>query len=211
MEKDIKEILLSFKKNADCDDIVVKEKIKHMLIDNELIVEVLDNPDLEGCEPDEYLGVNILPYYLIEQVQTRTNNFICYEVSYDMAQSYQYSKSHNALNSTVKTLNVVFHILCDEKNIIERNTGIARHDLLAALIIDQFNWCNEFGRKLILVSDTPSTVDKHYACRTLVFQQTTDNNIVKTLEDGARFINKVNDYRNKTHRVENGEDRSFNG
>ena len=211
MEKDIKEILLSFKKNADCDDIVVKEKIKHMLIDNELIVEVLDNPDLEGCEPDEYLGVNILPYYLIEQVQTRTNNFICYEVSYDMAQSYQYSKSHNALNSTVKTLNVVFHILCDEKNIIERNTGIARHDLLAALIIDQFNWCNEFGRKLILVSDTPSTVDKHYACRTLVFQQTTDNNIVKPLEDGARFINKVNDYRNKTYRVENGEDRSFNG
>ena len=200
-EKEIKNILLSFKETVDSDDIKVKEKIKEMLIDNELIIYALNNKELEdkNAEPDEYLNVNILPFYLLEDVQTHVNNFICYEVSYDMAQSYQYSKSHNSLNSAVKTLSVIFHILCDEKDIIDRNTGIARHDLLAALIQDQFNWSNEFGAKLMLVSDVPTTVDKHYACRTLVFQQTTDNNVIKTVDEIPRYINKINEYRKHTY------------
>lgn len=212
-KKEIINTLLSFKEIVDSDDIKVKEKIKEILINNELIIFVLNNKDLieQEAEPDEYLGENILPYYLLEEVQTHVNNFICFEISYDMAQSYQYSKSHKSLNSTVKTLSVVFHILCDEKDIIEENTGIPRHDLLAALIIDQFNWSNEFGAKLMLVSDVPTTVDKHYACRTLVFQQTTDNNVIKSIpikdEDGndmyiPRFINKINEYRKLTY---NGE------
>ena len=199
--KKIIDTLLSFKETVDSDDVKVKEKIKYMLANNELIIFALNNKELEesDAEPDDYLGVNILPFYLLEEVQTHVNNFVCFEVSYDMAQSYQYSKSHKSLNSTVKTLNVIFHILCDEKDIIEENTGIARHDLLATLVIDQFNWSNEFGGKLMLVSDVPSTVDKHYACRTLVFQQTTDNNIVKTLDDIPRFVNKINDYREYTY------------
>lgn len=193
--------LLSFKETVDSDDVKVKEKIKYMLSNNELIIFALNNKELEesGAQPDEYLGVNILPFYLLEEVQTHVNNFVCFEVSYDMAQSYQYSKSHKSLNSTVKTLNVIFHILCDEKDIIEENTGIARHDLLATLVIDQFNWSNEFGGKLMLVSDVPSTVDKHYACRTLVFQQTTDNNVIKTIDDIPRYVNKINDYREYTY------------
>ena len=196
--------LLSFKESVDSDDIKVKEKIKYMLANNELIIFALNNKELEeaDAEPEDYLNVNILPFYLLEEVQTHVNNFICFEISYDMAQSYQYSKSHKSLNSTIKTLNVIFHILCDEKDIIEENTGIARHDLLAALIQDQFNWTNEFGAKLMLVSDVPSTVDKHYACRTLIFQQTTDNNVVKTIEDVPRFINKINENRELTY---NGE------
>lgn len=193
--------LLSFKETVDSDDVKVKEKIKYMLSNNELIIFALNNKELEesGAQPDEYLGVNILPFYLLEEVQTHVNNFVCFEVSYDMAQSYQYSKSHKSLNSTVKTLNVIFHILCDEKDIIEENTGIARHDLLATLVIDQFNWSNEFGGKLMLVSDVPSTVDKHYACRTLVFQQTTDNNVIKTIDDIPRYVNKINDHREYTY------------
>ena len=193
--------LLSFKETVDSDDVKVKEKIKYMLSNNELIIFALNNKELEesGAQPDEYLGVNILPFYLLEEVQTHVNNFVCFEVSYDMAQSYQYSKSHKSLNSTVKTLNVIFHILCDEKYIIEENTGIDRHDLLATLVIDQFNWSNEFGGKLMLVSDVPSTVDKHYACRTLVFQQTTDNNVIKTIDDIPRYVNKINDYREYTY------------
>ena len=210
--------LLDFKLYTDCDEIRVKEKIKKMLSENELIAYALGDKEKqdEDYSPDEYFGDNILAYYLISEVQTHVKNFICYEVSYDMAQSYQYSKSHKSLNSTIKTLNIIFHILVDEKDILDRNLGnTPRHDLLAALIQDQFNWCNEFGGKLMLVSDVPSTVDKHYACRTLVFQQTTDNNIVKTLpqeienEDGEkktirvpRFINKINDYRDFTYKVD---------
>ena len=203
--------LLQFKDILDSDDIKVKEKIKKILLDNQLIIYALNNKDLEEeeAEPEDYYGVNILPYYMINPVQHNVQNYLCYEVRYDMAQSYQYSKSHNSLNPTVKTLSIIFTILCHHRDLIDEETGIARHDLLAALVQDQFNWSSEFGSKIMLVSDVPSVVDNNYACRTLSFEQTTDNNIVKTVpeyidKDGKvqsvpRLINKINDYRKLTH------------
>lgn len=184
--------LLDFKKNYDSDDIRIKEKIKQLLLDNRYIIHVLNNKELEenDCEPDEYFGINILPYYLVTPTQTNVENFICFEISYNEASSFRYNKSHSSLNSTIKNLNIVFYILCEQKNIIDKETGIARHDLLAALLQDQFNWTNYFGSKIMLVSDEPSVVDNNYACRVLTFAQTTDNNIVKTGENGPRLANK---------------------
>lgn len=192
--KEDSEALLSFKTAIDSDDIKVKEKIKQILLNNRFIIHVLNNKELEDadCEPDEYFGINILPYYLIEPTQTNIQNFICFEVDYDMASSYQYSKSHKSLNSTIKTLRVIFHVLCEQKNVVDKETGIARHDLLAALIQDQFNWTNYFGTKLMLVSDVSGVIDGKYASRTLIFEQTTDNNIVKTIDNTPRLINKIN-------------------
>ena len=66
------------------------------------------------------------------------------------------------------------------KNNIEKTTGIARHDLISALIINMFNWTNLFGAQIHLVSDVPSVIDSDYSCRTLVFEQETDNNLAKT-------------------------------
>lgn len=203
--------LLQFKGAIDSDDIKVKETIKKILSENKLIAYALNNKELEAeeADPEDYFGINILPYYMINPVQHNVQNFLCYEVSYDMERSYQYSKSHNSLNPTIKTLSIIFTILCHHSNIIDEETGMARHDLLAALVQDQFNWSSEFGSKIMLVSDEPSVVDTNYACRTLVFQQTTDNNIVKSMheytdEKGkdiyvSRLINKVNDFRDLTH------------
>ena len=202
--------LLQFKGDIDSDDIKVKETIKRILLDNKLIIYALNNKELEDeeADPEDYFGVNILPYYMINPVQHNVQNYLCYEVRYDMAQSYQYSKSHNSLNPTIKTLSIIFTILCHHRNLIDEETGIARHDLLAALVQDQFNWSSEFGSKIMLVSDVPSVVDSNYACRTLSFEQTTDNNIVKSIpeysKDGKdvyvpRLINKINDFRELTH------------
>ena len=107
------ETLLQFKGDIDSDDIKVKETIKRILLDNKLIIYALNNKELEDeeADPEDYFGVNILPYYMISPVQHNVQNFLCYEVRYDMAQSYQYSKSHNSLNPTVKTLSIIFTIL----------------------------------------------------------------------------------------------------
>ena len=190
--KEDRDKLLSFKQNYDSDDIRVKEKIKQLLLENRYIIHVLNNKELEenDCEPDEYFGVNILPYYIISPTQTDVENFLCFEIQYDESSSFRYNKSHSSLNSTIKNLRIVFYILCNNKNIIDKETGIARHDLLAALIQDQFNWTNYFGPKIMLVSDVPNVVDNNYASRVLTFEQTTDNNIVKTGENGPRLINK---------------------
>lgn len=175
--------LLALKNSIDSDDIKVKEQIKKVLLDNKYIIHVLHNKDLEksDAEVDDYFGVNIFPYYMIEPTQHSSENFVCYEVSYDELNRY---------NKVVKVLKIIFYVLCEQKNLIDAETGVARHDMLAALIQDQFNYTNFFGSTIKLVSDVPSVVDSSYACRTLIFEQTTDNNVVKTKGGIAKISNK---------------------
>jgi len=173
-----RERLLVFKTNPDCDDVKVKEKIKEILLGDKYILHVLDNKKLEPSveddmtNADEYFGVNILPYYLISPTQSEASNFICYETSFE--------KRRYDANRTTKNLNIIFYLLSEQKLIKDADTGIAKHDLLAALIINKFNWTNYFGRKIFLISDQASVVDVKYACRTLVFQQEEDNDLVKS-------------------------------
>ena len=153
--------LRSFRNVVDSDNIKIKKNIKKKLVDNKYIVHVLHNKELEesDAEPDEYFGVNILPYYIIAPVQTKVQHFICYETHF---------KEINNYNKIVKVQQLYFYILCHNKDIIDAETSLARHDLLAALITDEFNWTNIFGSKIHLVSDQASVTDNDYATRTLI-------------------------------------------
>lgn len=175
--------LRELKQNLDSDDIRIKEIIKKKLLENDKIIYVLNNKELQetDAEADEYYGINILPYYMIRPTQSNVQNYICYEVGYDEVNDY---------NKVVKYQEITFYILCEQKNIIDESTYIARHDLLAALIINQFNWTNFFGQRIHCVSNKPSIVDTDYACRTLVFEQITDNGLTKTINKVPRTVNK---------------------
>jgi len=63
--------LRSLKTLTDSDNIRFKEIIKKKLIDNPMIIYLLNNTELENSEadPSDYLGVNILPFYLIHPTQ----------------------------------------------------------------------------------------------------------------------------------------------
>lgn len=189
-EDDTKE-LLTLKETVECDDIRIKEKIKEVLLNNRFILRVLDNKELEelvdddGTGADEYFGVNILSHYIINPTQHKANTFICYEISYN--------NDSRASRTTVaaKELYITFEILSNYKVLINQDTGIPKHDLLAALIIDQFNFSNYFGKSIYLISDVPSVVDNDFACRTLTFRQTTDNNLVKVINGTPQLANKI--------------------
>lgn len=189
-EEDTKQ-LLSLKNQMDSDNIRVKEKIKDVLLNNKYILHVIDNKDLEplveedGTGADEYFGINILPYYIINPTQHDASTFICYEVAYNSTERYV------RVGADYKELNIIFYILSNYKTMINPETGIAKHDLLAALITDQFNFSTYFGQSIKLVSDVPSVVDNDYACRTLTFRQTTDNNLAKTVNGVTQLANKT--------------------
>lgn len=189
-EQDTKE-LLTLKDTVESDDIRVKEIIKKVLLNNKWILHVIDNKDLEplveedGTGADEYFGINIIPHYIINPTQHSANTFICYEVSYN--------NDSRASRTTIaaKEMYITFEILSNYKVIINQDTGIAKHDLLAALIADQFNFSNYFGKSIYLISDVPSVVDNDFACRTLTFKQTTDNNLVKVIDGTPQLANKI--------------------
>ena len=165
--------LRSLKILNDSDDVRFKEIIKKKLIDDPMIIFLLNNKELEEQEadPSDYLGINILPFYIIHPTQHNCQNYICYEIQ---------TREEARYNNTIKVGQVIFYVLCEEKNNIERSTGIARHDLLSALIIKNFNWTNLFGKQIHLVSDIPSVTDTDYATRTLTFEGDFPNNIVKS-------------------------------
>ena len=168
-DEDLQKII-NYKKEYENDNIYYKEIIKNKLINNSNIIKALNNSDLDPDCPADYLGENILPYYLIVETQGIPKNYICFETAFDELPRY---------NKLMKFGQVIFYIICDEKTIYDKNTGIARHDLLAALIADEFNWTNMFGTQIKLVSDKPVAIDNAYVGRTLIFEQTTTNNIIK--------------------------------
>lgn len=173
--------LRAWRDNIDNEDIRIKEKIKELLLNNKTLIHVLNNEELEkaDAEPDEYYYVNILPYYIIYPTQTNVQNYVCYETNFERVSRY---------NNVMKYNQIVFTILCEQKNIVEESTGLARHDLIASLILDQFNWSNYFGQQIVCVSDKTSVSDNSYACRTLIFQSETPLNIIRT-ENTTRVIN----------------------
>lgn len=172
--------LRSLKQLPDSDDIRYKEIIKKSLIDNPYIIYLLNNKELEESEadPSDYIGINILPFYLIHPTQHNVQNYICFDTEVRELDRY---------NSKMKQQRIIFYVLCEEKNNIEKSTGIARHDLIASIILDIFNWSNLFTEQVHCVSNIASVVDNDYACRTLVFEQYTDNNLAKTRNGVTRM------------------------
>ena len=179
-----KAFLQQFRNTVDYDAIKVKQKVKETLLKNKYIIHVLNNKELEenDAEPDDYFGVNILPYYLIQPVQVDVQNFVTFQVSYSDVPQW---------DKTKKYLQLVFIVLCEQKNIIDKDTSLPRHDLLGALIQDQFNHTTICGASFRLVKDREIIVDNSYVARELTFEQFADNNLVKTRNGVTAFSNKA--------------------
>ena len=158
-----------YKKKSGKDNITYKEVIKQKLINNPYLLYVLNNHDLdieEGAE--DYIGTSIYPYYLLPMAQEEVKNYICFETGFTEVKKY---------NEIMKLGQVTFYIMCDIKT-AQTEFGIARHDLIAALIDDEFCWGNDFGTRMKLVDDQARAIDNNYVSRIMVFEQVTPNSII---------------------------------
>lgn len=176
--------LLEFRDRIDDDNTRCKQIIKKKLLDNKYIIHVLDNKELEDndAEPDDYYNVNIRPAYIIPETQTDNKNFICFTVGWKDVPQWN--------KQVTKYLQITFTILCYQSTLIDKDTSLPRHDLLAALIKDEFNYSLAFGDRIQIASDLESVVDSNYCCRTLIFETTTDRDIVKYKDNVPTIINK---------------------
>lgn len=173
-----KQYLIDLKKKPNEDIVRYKEIIKQMLLEDDVLMYLLNNKELEevDAENDEYFGTSIRSAYIIPETQTEVKHFLCFECSFNNYANY---------NPAIKYQQIIFYILCNDKDLLVEDIGAARHDLIAALIIDKFQGSNRFGDQLKLVSDKPSVTDNHYCTRTLIFEQKTPNSMTKA--DGRSF------------------------
>lgn len=123
---------------------------------------------------DDYYGMtgNIRPYLYYPETQTEVKNYLCYKVDFD--ELPKYGKSLKKLSE------VTFVALVNGKDCIDKLTGSPRHDLIASIIRQKFNWSSIFGMQAKLISSKESLTDNNYLTRTLIFQIEDMNGIVNT-------------------------------
>ena len=187
-KQDIIDKLNAYATAPDDEAIRYKEKIKQELLSMPELLFVLSNPKYEGELFDEdgnvnedgswdlYFSDNIRPYLYFPEAQADTKNFIAYKVEFSELPRY---------NDFEKVLNITFVIFCDAHNIIDINTGIARHDLIASIIREHFHWTNIFGTQAKIVNNKETITDANYVTRTLIFELTMPNSVV----NNSKIIN----------------------
>ena len=143
------------------------------------------NVDEEGNplgQWDDYYGPNgnIRPFLYYPSTETETRNFVCYKIDFD--ELPKYSKSLKKLSE------ITFMILVHGQDGIDKLTGIPRHDLIASIIRQRFNWSSIFGMQAKLISSRESLTDNNYLTRTLVFQIEDTNGITNTPYNEESYI-----------------------
>ena len=204
-KNDLLNKLRAYRTTPDDENIQYKKKIEKALMLNPCLLYALNeksleselfdddgninwewNEDTKEYEPlgewDRYFGgtSNIRPYLFIPDTQTEVKHYICYQVSFDEMPRYQ---------DTLKYTNVTFTIFVHGNDRNDKLTGIPRHDLIASIIRERFNWSNIFGMQTHLVSSKESTTDNNYLVRTLVFQVVDTNGIYKTKDKKTSVVN----------------------
>lgn len=135
---------------------------------------------------DMYYGEhgNIRPYVYIPDTQTQIKHFLCYRVQFSDLPEY---------NRIEKYVEITFYVFCNGEDIIEPNTGLCRHDLIASMIREKFNWSNAFGTQCRIISDAENVTYNYFLTRTITLQLNLLNSIVKTNLGGQTSVinNKV--------------------
>lgn len=195
-KNDLLNKLRAYKTTPDDDNIVYKRKIKNALLSNpcllyalnekELESELFDkngkinwewNDELNDYEPlgewDRYFGENsnIRSSLFIPETQTKVKHYLCYQVGFDELPRY---------SPMYKYTEITFTIFVHGDDRVDKLTGLQRHDLIASIIRERFNWSSIFGLQTKLVSSKESTTDNNYVVRTLVFQIYDPNSTVYT-------------------------------
>ena len=185
---DTKEILVSkddllnklraYTYTPDDQNVRYKEIIKRELLKLPELLYALHN---EALEPELFnKNGNIRPFLYYPSTETESRNFVCYKIDFD--ELPKYGKSIKKLSE------ITFMILVHGQDGIDKLTGIPRHDLIASIIRQRFNWSSIFGMQAKLISSRESLTDNNYLTRTLVFQIEDTNGITNTPYSEESYI-----------------------
>ena len=203
-KEDLLNKLRAYADTPDDDNIRYKEKIHDALLNNAELLYALNNEELESelfdgnelnidketgellGEVDRYFGdnSNIRPYLFIPDTQTDVKHYVCYQVAFDELPRY---------SNVQKYTEITFNIFVNGKDRTDKLTGIPRHDLIASIIRERFNWSSIFGMQTHLISSKESVTDNNYLVRTLIFQVLNLNGIVNTPYGDETYI-RNNEY-----------------
>lgn len=158
-----------------------KYHIMKILTEDQDILWTLHNKNLENPDKnnllngDAYRDVNIFSFLHIPDVQSEVKNFVCFEV--DDIGTIRSSEILIKKNITFRTIS--------HEDDFKTDWGIARQDLLAAIIKSKFDWTNIFGMHLVKIYDKGRTAENGYYYREIIYETTVPNNLVNKAKNGG--------------------------
>lgn len=169
-----------------------KYKIMKMLTENEDVLWSLHNAELEDrfshtrdkdgnivLNGDAYRNISIFNFLKIPDTQSKVRNYICFEV--DDVEQPRY-------NDHMLVKHIIFRTVSHDDD-FETDWGIARQDLLAAIIQSEFDWSNVFGIHLEKVLDRGRVAENGYYYREFVYETTVPNNLPNKAKNGGVTYN----------------------
>lgn len=168
--------LTSKQQTGNYDEIAtVKALILEDLYKDSDLLTVINNPELEGCDPEDYRDVNIFSYIKIPETQSVVKNFVCFEVNDREALS-----GNNAMIYRQIFFRVIAH-----KNDVNTVWGVDRQDLLGLIIKDRFSWSNCLGMQLKKIYDCGKVSENGYYYRDIYYETTVTNGLYKATTQNA--------------------------
>jgi len=140
----------------------MKKKIMNALVENENIVAALDVPEIE--DPYDLIYTHIYPFLYMPDIQEKAKVYITMKL--ETTKIFSNDRFKNA----ILTLCVVSH-----RDKMKTEWNSTRTDLIAGLLIDEFNWKDLLGFEMELSSDIESPLDNTYYVRQVVFESTVKN------------------------------------
>lgn len=187
--------LIDYSKSPDDDNIRYKDKIKKILLSTPELLYALHDKDLEHelfkddgtlnteGEWDNYWGENSLirPYLFFPQTSTHKKNYICYQTMFNELMRG---------NNVEKYLDITFTVFVNSGDIIDKYTGIPRHDLIAAILRERFAWEGFEISKTKPTFNKESIMDNTYLVRTLQFEIVLPNEMSITKNGITSYSNR---------------------
>lgn len=188
--------LTAYAETPDDDTIRIKNKIHDMLLQSPELLYALHstkyeselfNPDgtinYEG-DWDLYYGTNglIRPFLFIPQTQDEVANYLCYQVSTDENVRY---------DNTKKYVVVTFTVFVHGEDSMDKETSIARHDLIGSIIREMMAWSGfTDANDAVPVGEDEGVTDSNYVSKVLKYQSIMPNNLVTTDGLSTKYTNK---------------------
>lgn len=167
---------------AGLDDIArLKHKIMQELTSNVDLLRTLHNNALESKilnwdnpNGDIYRDVNIFDFLKLPSLKDEIFNYICFEVI--MTNSY---------NNDFIITDIVFRTVSHDSD-MKTDWGIQRHDLLALIIKNEFDWTNKLGMTLVKTLDDGKIGEDDFYYREIVYEAMIPNNHYNKLNRYSR-------------------------
>ena len=145
---------------------------------------IKEYPKLNG---DAYRDVSIYNFLKIPDIQSKVKNMVCFEVNDVEPPRYR---------EDLIVKNIIFRTVSHEMD-YKTDWGIARQDLLALIIQNDFDWSNIFGMHLKKIYDKGKVAENGYYYREFIYETTVPNNIVNQFKNGGQGLKNWNDRNNR--------------